>query len=172
MDKASLIGLTAILGLVAGSVWLSDLLDHRPRATEAVAAAIKDEMAFFIEFFDDPAEREAVDGEEASLCIASEEPLDFTLLAARLDGTLLRAVPIADCTSKTVEGDFGMFSGMTYWFDASGEEAGMLEIAATHCPTSRRCIVDINSRGRGDRYEVTRSGGKWSVTEREMRWVI
>jgi hypothetical protein len=166
--------LGALVVLVAGAVWLSAILDRRPQVTEATAAAIRAEMALFIETYADPAARKADGDKPASLCIASNEPLDFALLADRLAGTFLRAVPVADCTSKTVKGDFGMFASMTTWFDESGDQAGMgmIEIAAVHCPTARRCLVDIDLPIGGDRYEVERIGDRWSVEGRQMRWIV
>ena len=166
--------LGALVVLVAGAVWLSAMLDKRPQVTETTAAAIRAEMALFIETYADPAARKADGGKPASLCIASNEPLDFALLADRLAGTFLRVVLVADCTSKTVKGDFGMFVSMTTWFDESGDQAGMgmIEIAAVHCPTARRCLVDIDLPIGGDRYEVERIGDRWSVTARRMRWVV
>jgi len=158
--------------MVAGGVWLSATLDRKPQITEATAAAISADLDSFIEVYEDPAEREAVGNKAASLCIASNAPLDFTLLADRLSGTFLRPVPVVGCKSKTIEGDFGMFSAMTSWFDESGEEAGHLEIDTVSCPTARRCIVDIDSFGAGMRYEVERTGDRWSVTARKMRWVV
>ncbi|MBI1401856.1 MAG: hypothetical protein GC147_01400 [Porphyrobacter sp.] len=127
------LGVLAVL--VAGAVWLSALFDTRPQVTEAAAAAIKAEMAFFIEVYADPAARKA-------------------------------------CTSKTVEGDFGMFSAMTYWFDETGQDAGMLEIEAVRCPTSRRCIVDINTVGSGMRYELEKTGDDWAVNKSDIRWIV
>lgn len=163
------LGVLAVL--VAGAVWLSALFDKRPQVTEAAAAAIRAEMAFFIEVYQDPAARKADGGKPASLCIASNEPIDFALLADRLSGTFLHPLPVAKCTSKTVEGDFGMVSAMTYWFDETGQDAGMLEIEAARCPTSRRCIVDINTVGSGMRYEVEKTGDDWAVNKSDMRWI-
>lgn len=172
MDRTSLATLSMITGLVAGAVWLSALLDRKPKVTEVVSAAIKAEMVWFIEFYENPAERKAVDLEPVLLCIASKEPLDFALLADQLSGTFLQPLPVAKCTSRTVEGDFGMFSAMTYWFDETGEEAGMLVIEAVRCPTSRRCIVDINTVGSGMRHEIEKTGDDWAVTKSDRRWVV
>lgn len=175
MDAKSLVTLGTITSIVAGAVWLSATLDRKPEATavtEATAAAIKADIAEFIEFYEEPSERQAVGSEAAVICIASENPLDFAVLEERMAGTFLRLIPFDDCTSKTVEGDFGMFAAITYWYDKSGQEAGMLEIAVIHCPTARRCVVDIETPLRDDRYEVERSGSKWTVTKSEMLRVV
>ena len=172
MDARTLATLAATVGLIAGAVWLSATLDRKPQITEATAAAISADMAWFIEIYEDPAERKAVAGKPAPLCIAANEPLDFTLLAERLAGTFLRVIPVAACTSKTVEGDFGMFSAMTTWFDESGEEAGHITIKAVDCRSARRCVVDIDSLGAGMRYEVELEGGLWTVRKGDLRWIV
>lgn len=164
--------LAALVALVAGGVWLSEEVDRKPVVSEAVAAAIKADLAWYIEAATDQAATGKVAPEVANLCLASDQPLDYDLLAVRLAGSFLHVVPVADCTSKTVEGDFGMFSAMTTWFDGSGKEAGFLTVQAVHCQTARRCIVDTASIGAGMRYQVDRVGDVWAVTNSEMRWVV
>ncbi|MFU7528288.1 hypothetical protein [Qipengyuania sp. ASV99] len=172
MDARGLTMLAATSGLVAGAVWLSETLDRKPEVTESTAAAIRAELSFFVEFIEDPVEREALSDKPVPLCIGSSAPLDFDLLEDRLARSFLRPVPIIGCRRRTVEGDFGMFGAMTYWFDETGEEAGQLRIKAVNCPTVRRCIVDIDSVGAGMRYEVERTGDNWTVTGQETRWIV
>lgn len=172
MDLRNLGVLAGITALVAGTVWLAETLDRKTEITESTAAAIRAEFSFFVDFVEDPAERKALSEKPVSLCIESNVALDFSLLEDRLATSFLRPVPVIGCKSRTVEGDFGMFVAMTDWFDETGEEAGQLKIKAVQCSTERRCIVDIDSIGSGMRYEVERSGGKWTVTGSENLWIV
>lgn len=171
-DRGSLAALGAVTALVASGVQLSEEFDQKPAVSAAVAAAIKAEMAWYIDAATEHASSEGVTPEVANICLTTDRPLDFALLSNRLAGSFLDVVPVADCTSKTVEGDFGMFSAMTTWSDDSGKEAGHLSIQAVNCPIARRCIVDIDSTGAGMRYEVERVGDVWTVTRVDMRWVV
>ncbi|MEE4338526.1 hypothetical protein [Erythrobacter sp.] len=172
MDKTSVVGLTAITGFVAGGVWLSALLDNSPEPTEPVAAAIKADFSEYIPYLKDPARRAEAGIDKAAICIQTEERLDYPILAERLADSFLHPIPASDCTSKTVEGDFGMFTALTYWFDKDGAEAGKIDIVAVRCPTPSRCFVDIDHRGGGNRYEAIRSGGRWVARWHKMRWVV
>ncbi|MDC8753501.1 hypothetical protein OIK40_02455 [Erythrobacter sp. sf7] len=164
--------LGAFAVLVAGAVWLSGTLDRKPQVTEAAAAAIAAELDIYVEQLSGPPAGEADSATHLTVCLETARQLDFPLLAKRLAPSFLRPVPAAGCTKRTVEGDFGMFTARTYWFDAQGTEAAHLKIAKVDCPTRSRCLVDIDWFGGGNRYEVERSGGSWSVTGYEMRWVV
>jgi hypothetical protein len=172
MDAQPLVALGAIAGLIAGAVWLSGEVD-RLAADEpgAVSAAI---IAHLEDYIDEdqqkrPAEHKVGD---LVLCLSTEIPIDVAAVADALSGTLIRAILAKDCTSKTVEGDFGMFTAMTTWFDERGEEAWHLEITRVRCPSVTRCLVDIDSVGAGMTYEARRSGEFWSVTGERLRWIV
>lgn len=172
MDARSFVALGAITGLIAGAVWFSGEVD-RIEADEpgAVSAAI---IAHLEDYIDEdqlkrPPEHKVGD---LVLCLSTEIPLDVTAVEDALSGTLIRVVPAKDCTSKTVEGDFGMFIAMTTWFDERGEEAGHLEITKVRCPSVTRCLVDIDSVGAGMTYEVKRSGEGWTITAERLRWIV
>jgi hypothetical protein len=158
--------------LIAGGVWLSGTLDRKPQTSEAAAAAIAAELDIYVEQPSSPVAGKAESAADLTVCIESAHQLDFPLLADRLAPSHLRPVPAAGCTNRTVEGDFGMFTAMTSWFDAQGTEAAHLKVAKVDCPTRSRCLVDIDWFGGGNRYTVESSGGSWSVTGYEMRWVV
>ena len=172
MDARSLVALGAITGLIAGAVWFSGEVD-RIAVDEpgAVSAAI---IAHLDDYIDEdelkrPPEHTVGD---LVLCLSAEIPLDVAAVEGALSGTLIRVVPANDCTSKTVEGDFGMFTAMTTWFDELGDEAGHLEITNVRCPSVTRCLVDIDSVGAGMTYEVRRSGEGWATTGESLRWIV
>lgn len=172
MEAKSLGTLAAITALIAGAVAMSGPADQGDHITEAAGAAIKGVMAEIIEYESDPAAREAEAFKGASLCVTARVPLDFAVLAERLTGTFLLPVPAGNCSTKIVEGDFGMFSAMTTWFDESGREAGHLDIRRITCPTVTRCLVDIDMVGAGMSYTVERKGRGWSVWRYDLRWVV
>ena len=99
----------------------------------------------------------------ASVCVESETPLDVSRIRERFASTIVRLVPNSECASQMVEGDFGMFSAMTYYFDEEGVEAGHLSIPRVECRTSSECIVDIDTIGSGNSYRIRRSAGQWEV---------
>ena len=170
--RGSLALLAAVAAFVAGGVWLSATIDRRPKVSEAVAAAIRADLAWYIEGATEQVASKGPAPEIVTICLQSDEPLDYALLADRLAGTFIRAVPVADCKSKTVEGDFGMFSAMTYWFDENGARADMRAVERVLCSTPRRCVVDINSLGAGNTYEVRRLHKGWKVTKTWQRWIV
>jgi hypothetical protein len=171
-DLRSLLVLGAITGLIAGAVSLSSDV-HVPGVDEPAAVA-----AALIEPFQDYVEEEQLRHPPAhqvgdlALCLKAESSLDVEAVSRALAGTLVRVIPAGRCTSKTVKGDFGMFTAMTYWFDESGGEAASLEVEAVRCLTRSRCIVDINSFAAGRRYEVEAAGGVWTVTRSALRWIV
>jgi hypothetical protein len=172
MDGRSLTILAVLAGFVGSAVWLSSEVDQfAADEAGAVAAALVAGLGEFIdesELKSPPADLVG----DLSLCVDAKTEIDLAAVDRDLAGTLIRVIPAKRCTSKTVEGDFGMFTALTTWYDEKGEEAGHLEIEAVQCQSMRRCIVDIDSRGAGMRYEVERVGDGWSVTTRRMRWVV
>jgi hypothetical protein len=172
MDVRSLVALGAISGLIAGAVWFSGQVD-RIAADEAGAVSVAI-IAHLDDYIDEdklkrPPEHMVGD---LALCLSAEVPLDVAAVEGALSDTLIRVVAAKDCTSKTVEGDFGMFTAMTTWFDELGEEAEHLEIAYVHCPSVTRCLVDIDSVGVGMTYEMRRSGEGWATTADRVRWIV
>jgi hypothetical protein len=172
MDRGSLAALLAITAAVAGAVSFSGEIDGVAADKDgAVAVAILASLGDYIEEdqLRHPPEQQIGD---LVLCLDTEISLDIVAIQRALSGTLIRVLPAKNCTSKTVEGDFGMFTAMTTWFDENGEEAGHLQIANVHCPTGTRCLVDIDSVGAGMTYEARRSGKSWSVTGESLRWIV
>lgn len=161
--KGSL-GHVAILGalaaLVAGAVWLSERLDRRPIATEAVAAAIANENAWYSEAEAKMSSQQGRKPEIVPFCIDSE-PLDYTLLAERLLDRFVQPLPVSTCVSKSANPDP---AALGHWTDESGGFAVMMSIRSVRCPTRSQCSVDIAHLGAGKRYEVRRSVTGWTVT--------
>jgi hypothetical protein len=172
MEVRSLMVLGAITGLIAGAVSLSSDV-HVPGVDEPAAVA-----AALFEPFQDYVDEEQLRHPPAhqvgdlALCLKAEPSLDVDAVSRALAGILVRVIPAGRCTSKTVKGDFGMFTAMTYWFDENGKEAAALEVEAVHCLTRSRCIVDINSFAEGMSYEVEAEGGAWTVTRSSLRWIV
>ena len=172
MDVRSLVALGAITGLITGAVWFSGEVDQiAADEPGAVATAIVAQLKDYI----DEDQLTLPPGHKVGdlvLCLSADIPLDVAAVEDALSGTLIRAVPATDCTSKTVLGNFGMFTAMTTWFDERGEEAGHLKITNMRCPSVTRCLVDVDSVGAGMTYEARRSGEVWSVTGERLRWIV
>jgi hypothetical protein len=164
--------LLAITAAVAGAVSFSAEIDGGAVDKEgAAAAAILASLGDYIEedqLRHPPAQRVG----DLVLCLDAEISLDLVAIQRALSETLIRVLPAKNCTSKTVEGDFGMFTALTTWFDENGEETGHLEMSNLRCPTVTRCMVDIDSVGAGMTYEARRSGKSWSVTGESLRWIV
>lgn len=140
-----------------------------PDVDGAVAAALRHHLTDSLDV--------DIEGKDASLgplvlCIGSKVPLRMEAIEADLAGTIVQVVPDRSCTSETVEGDFGMFTALTRYYDAMGREAGHLEIADVSCSGTRTCAVDLDSFSSGERHIVRREGRTWSVVDRRMRWVV
>lgn len=160
--------LAIILLLVLGGVVISSTLDRRSSPMPAVAAAIDADLGYWIEVA-------AESGDALTdwpICIEGIDRDQTARMALYLSSGIIRPVHASLCSSKTVEGDFGMFYAMTYWFDPSGLEAGWLKIAKIECGSARRCTVDIDAVGAGMRYEVVRENDVWSLMRQDMRWVV
>lgn len=170
MDRSAALFGAAMFVVFAGLTSLASQKIGQADKDGAVAAAIKDEMEQLLG-------SEVVEGKDPStdlllLCIESKVPLSTEAIAQDLAGTIIRPIPVDRCTSKTVEGDFGMFSALTYYYDAKGNEAGHLKVATVSCPSSRTCIVDLDGGGSGRRYSLRRDGQVWSVLDSTTTWVV
>lgn len=172
MAFKSLTVVAALVAGVLGAVWLSSQLDgiaaDEAGAVSAALIAQFEEYAPANELKSPPPDKVG----NVALCLLAKRPLDVAEVSRRLAGTLVRVIPAEDCTSKTVEGDFGMFTALTTWYDARGEEAANFEIDQVRCFSLRRCIVDIDGRGAGMRHEVVQTGRNWSVTKSDLRWIV
>jgi hypothetical protein len=172
MDVRSLATLTVLLGIVGGAVWVSSNVDGvAADEAGAVSAALVAELGEFIDESKLTNPPEEMVGDLA-LCLDTNIDLDVAAVDRDLSGTLIRVIPAERCTSKTVEGDFGMFTAMTTWFDEHGDEAVHLEVTNVRCPSVTRCLVDIDSLGAGMTYEVRRSGEGWATTGERLRWIV
>lgn len=137
---------------------------------EVVAVAIE---AHFSEWID----VEVLKGRDQALpplplCLETNVPVQVNEIAKDLSDTIIRLIPNSDCTSETIEGNFGMLTAITKYFDKSGEQASHLEIVKVSCLTTRECVVDIDSFGSGSRYWAERHQNVWTVTKHELRWVV
>lgn len=106
------------------------------------------------------------------LCLSSEVDVDVKRIASELASTIIRPIPVKECASNRVEGDFGMFGAMTYYYAPNGEEAGHLTIAELKCATPSECMVDIDMVGWGERYSLKQTGGEWKVSDQRNRWIV
>ena len=136
----------------------------------AVAGAIKTSLEEWVG-------ADVIGGAEASqglitICLEHKDPLDVAAVAENLSGTIIRPIPVVDCSSETIEGNFGMFAAVTNYFAPDGTEAGHLEIAKVDCPTPTMCVVEIDSLGSGDSYRMERRAGHWKTTKQWNRWVV
>ena len=157
---AGLLGMTAIASREVGSA------DQEA----AVAAAIRTLLADYVG-------KDTIEGTgeitgPLYLWLTREVELDTKKIASELVSTVIRPIPVEDCASRRVEGDFGMLTAMTYHFAPNGEEAGHMTVADIKCSGPARCIVDLDMVGSGDRYSVQRSGTKWRVVAHRNRWIV
>lgn len=164
-----LFGATLFIALAALTSVASSKIGE-PDVNGAVAAALKHQLT-------DLLGADAVGGKDAAvepfaLCVESVVSLDMDAIERDFSGTVIQPVPESACTSETIEGDFGMFSAITRYYDARGAEAAHRQVAGASCPDTRTCVVDIDSRGAGERFITRREGQAWSVVERRTRWVV
>lgn len=170
MDRGALLFCVALGTVLAALTSVASSKIGEPDSNGAVAAAIKHYLADFVGM-------EAIEGEDTSrgpmvLCVGSEVPLHMEAIARDLADTVIRPIAEGACRSETVEGDFGMFTAITNYYDASGAEAAHVTVADVSCENTTTCIVDIDSRGSGDRLEMRRKGRTWFVGERRIRWMV
>ncbi len=163
----------SLLVLMAGLGVLSSFASTKtgtPDREAAVAAALKGTLEEYL------SEDEMMDRDPPlgfiAMCVENELDLSVDRIAAHLSQTIIRPIPVADCTSKTVEGDFGMFVALTTYYDQNGEEAGHFKVANADCATTSDCIVDLDWRGGGDRHIMKRHGSVWKTIRSRNRWVV
>lgn len=123
------IRLAIVLLLVLAGVAISSIIDRQSDQMPAVATAIEADLGYWIEVA-------AESGEPLTdwpICIEGIDRDETALMARHLSSGIIRPVHASLCSNKTLEGDFGMFYAMTYWFDPSGLEAGWLRIAKVEC---------------------------------------
>lgn len=168
METRALVTLLGITAAVAGAVRLTAPDAGADLRAQATAAAIEAQMAWL--FTDSEGRSHASDRAlpRVALCVASEVPLDFAVLAQALAGSRLRPVPFAQCASH--RGD-NAANPWTVWRDENGAEASALTVVAVRCPTGARCLVDIDGDLEGRSYEVRRTAGGWAVTGDRLRWI-
>jgi hypothetical protein len=106
------------------------------------------------------------------LCLDFRNSLNIDLVSKNLSDTIIKPVPVTACSSKTIEGNFGMFTAITHYSGPEGDEAAHLAVVRVSCQTTKSCEVDIDSRGSGVRYWVERSGQTWKVTDSRLRWIV
>lgn len=142
----------------------------KPDIEAAIAVAIVAEFSDWVGFnWLDEVQKA---GEEVPLCLSAKVSFNLEAVATHLSDTVVRSFASRDCTSETVEGDFGMFTALTSYYDPNGKDAAHLTIAAATCVSTTQCSIDIDSRGAGMRYMVERKGGKWEVVSQDMRWIV
>ena len=170
MDRGAMLFGTALSIVLAGLTPIASTKIGEPDTHGAAAMAIKHHLADFVGM-------ETIEGDPASpgplvLCVGSTMPLEIGAIERDLAGTVIRPVPASACTSESIEGDFGMFSAITKYYDATGNDAAHLEVVGVSCSNTRTCVVDIDDFGSGQRYVTRREGQVWSVVERRMRWIV
>jgi len=163
--------LGALVALVAGGVWISGTLDHQPLVTEAAAAAIKSEFAWYSNAESKIAREQGRKPEIVTLCVDAE-PFDYTLLAKRLSASLVRPFPASACKSKNGAADPAALGAIDQWSHKSGAFAVMFRVRSIRCMTRSRCIVETAFMGEGKAYEVTRMEYGWTVTNIELLAIV
>ncbi|WP_156139692.1 hypothetical protein [Sphingomonas sp. 35-24ZXX] len=140
-------------------------------AAGAVAAAIAENFGEFVKVAPlTGARRSEIDSE--TLCLNANGQVQVKDVARKLETTFLRVVPESFCKKKVVEGDFGMFTAMTYYYNEKEIKSAHLKIAKFECSLDRKCSVDIDKLGSGMRYNCIQSGKGWKVVSSDLRWVV
>lgn len=170
MDKGAMLFGATLFIILAALTSIASPRSGEPDTSGAVAAVLKYHLADFVGM-------KTIEGKGTShgplvLCLASKAPLEIEAIGRDLAGTVIAPVPANTCTSETIEGDFGMFTAITKHYDAMGDEVAYLEVVGVSCPSTRRCIVDIDDFGSGHRYEMRREGRAWLVAGRSERWIV
>lgn len=160
---AFFVGLGAISSFAATTVGGGDM-------EGAVAEAIKTDLADWFQL--GSRENHGHPFPKVSLCLESEQSLNFDKLARSLSRTPLEPIPLSRCTSRTSKGDFVMFNTRTSYYDEQGENAFHLKIPKIECATESSCVVDIDDVGSGSSYSVKRQGDHWIATDRKLRWIV
>ena len=169
MERGDYVFGTIFLSLVLGLSYVSTKRIGAAEADAAVASAVRYSLVEMVG-------EEVINGAgglgPAPLCLTSATTLDFDVITRELDDTIIRPFPVSRCSSRTVEGDFGMFTSLTYHYTPDGEEAAHLEIANIDCPNSTNCVIDVDSHGWGERYWLKRLGHVWTVERSRTRWIV
>lgn len=170
MDWRSALYGMILFGIIAGLSAIASQEFGEADRNAAVAAAVEQHLSGWLG--EKPLKELEPSQGLLKLCLESKVPLKIDRIAKAFSQTVVRPIPMTSCSSKTVEGDFGMFVAITRYYDSTGEQAGHLEIAKVTCPTTSRCLVDIDDFGVGMSYEVARRGSLWRTVRREMRWIV
>lgn len=171
MERNEIISVLVFLAALFG---LSYLASHKSNSADREAATAVAIYNFIAEWI--PGE-EVLHGRkdyqgDLQVCTDGLNDLDLGKIAKGLEQTIIRPVSITACNSETVEGDFGMFTALTYYFAPDGEEAAYVKIDKIECPTMTRCIVDLDYHGGGVRYLIQKDGSGWEMAGGYMRWVV
>lgn len=170
MDKGAAIFGATLFAAIAGLSSVASIKTGNADTSGAVAQALKEHFRAWVG--SEGLEKGNANLPEFTLCLESEVALDIDAIVSKLSETVIRPSPVGDCTSETVEGDFGMFSAMTTYYDSSGQQAAHVEIARVHCATSTSCLVDIDDFGAGMSYLMRRNGREWRMVEHRLRWIV
>ena len=170
MAGREIIAIAIFFALIASASSVASQKFGTPDREAAVAAALKETLG---EYFNSEVMHQADPPLGfAVMCVESKIDLDVSAIANNLSKTIIRPVPVDSCTSQTVEGDFGMFTALTTYYDDRGKEAGHFEVANVACKSTSECIVDLDFRGWGERFLVERKGATWEVLQRRNRWIV
>lgn len=140
-------------------------------AAGAVAAAIAENIGEFVKVEPLTGAGRSEIGSE-TLCLNANGQVQVQDVARKLETTFLRIVPESRCRKKVVEGDFGMFVSMIYFYNENGIQSSHLKIAKIECSVAQKCSVDIDQFGSGVRYNCVRSGEDWKVISSDLRWIV
>lgn len=170
LDLRTITVLSGLFAVIACLTAIASSPIGNPDQEAATAAAVRYHLREFLEFNNLAAGDEKL--KEIVICVTSDVPLNISLVSQKLTDTIIRTVPATSCSSKTVEGSFGMFVSITNYFGPDGEAAGHLAVRRVSCATTRRCVIDIDERGSGSRFWVERSGQIWKVMDARLRWIV
>lgn len=167
MDRTELLFVSVLFLVLAGLTSLASSKVGVPDTDGAIAAAVERQLTDAI-----GADTLHAYPGPLVLCVASTAPLNMAAMVRDLAETAIRPVPLEECTSETIEGDFGIFSALTTYYGPTGGEAAYLKVVSASCSTSSTCVVDIDTFGSGYRYRARRNGRVWTVVDKKRRWVV
>ncbi len=168
MKLASVALISAIVGLIGVTVWLTSDLERRPMITNAAHAAIRVNQELMIAVYSDQSARDDDGIEYVSYCVDSQDPLDFDRLRSLLADTIIRPVTVETCDSVRVESNDAMFAYFVHWHDSRGARSALIHIPKISCPSATRCIVDIYVWEGRSKYTVEKVSGEWAAKEQEL----
>ncbi|WP_108790228.1 hypothetical protein [Erythrobacter sp. Alg231-14] len=172
MKLASVALISAIVGLIGVGVYGSSRIDAVPGPEvpeRMIARALEADAFAFLEFL--PFEEE--DGtliHSISVCLESEEHIDFRRLNRNFLGGKLVVFRKSRCTFERLEGS-GLFVFIDGYSDPNGEPALNLQLSYS-CLTDELCEVEIDSLGVGFTYQMERREADWVLKERRTRWIV